>query len=90
MTAGYFAPLPPAKTGVADYAKTLFDALRTRGDVKIGAQDADIALYHVGNNQLHGAIYDRALAHPGGPAPRLPVRCRRQSRPGPWTEGATA
>jgi len=25
----------------------------------------DIALYHVGNNQLHGAIYDRALAHPG-------------------------
>jgi glycosyltransferase involved in cell wall biosynthesis len=65
MTVGYFAPLPPAKTGVADYAETLFDALRKHGDVKIGAQDSDIALYHIGNNNLHGAIYDRALTHPG-------------------------
>jgi glycosyltransferase involved in cell wall biosynthesis len=70
MTVGYFAPLPPAKTGVADYAEALLHALRKHGEVehgkvKIDARDADIALYHIGNNQLHGAIYDRALAHPG-------------------------
>jgi glycosyltransferase involved in cell wall biosynthesis len=65
MTVGYFAPLSPAKTGVADYAETLLHALRKHGDVKIGAHDADIALYHIGNNQLHGAIYDRALTQPG-------------------------
>ena len=64
MTAGFFAPLPPAQTGVADYADALLRALRKQGDVKVGA-DGDIALYHVGNNQLHSAIYDRALAHPG-------------------------
>jgi len=34
------------------------------GDVKIDS-DGDVALYHIGNNQLHSAIYDRALAHPG-------------------------
>jgi glycosyltransferase involved in cell wall biosynthesis len=65
MKVGYFAPLPPAPTGVADYAEALLHALRKRGEVKIDAHNADVALYHIGNNQLHGAIYDRALAHPG-------------------------
>jgi len=65
MTVGYFAPLPPAKTGVADYAEGLLRALRRHGEVRIDDANADVALYHIGNNQLHGAIYDRALAHPG-------------------------
>ena len=64
MTAGFYAPLPPAQTGVADYAEALLGGLRKHGDVKVDAA-GDIALYHVGNNQLHSAIYDRALAHPG-------------------------
>jgi glycosyltransferase involved in cell wall biosynthesis len=64
LTVGFFAPLPPAKTGVADYAEALLGALRKHGDVRIG-EPGDVALYHVGNNQLHGAIYDRALVHPG-------------------------
>jgi glycosyltransferase involved in cell wall biosynthesis len=64
LTAGFFAPLPPAPTGVADYAEALLRALREQGDVKVAAH-ADVDLYHVGNNQLHGAIYDQALAHPG-------------------------
>jgi glycosyltransferase involved in cell wall biosynthesis len=64
LTVGFFAPLPPAPTGVADYAQALLDALRQHGDVKVDAA-GDVALYHVGNNQLHGAIYDRALANPG-------------------------
>jgi glycosyltransferase involved in cell wall biosynthesis len=62
---GYFAPLPPARTGVADYAAALLAALRRHGDVAIRPRHADVALYHLGNNQLHRAIYERALAQPG-------------------------
>ena len=65
MTAGFFSPLPPAQTGVADYAEALLGALRKHGDVKIDAETSDVALYHIGNNQLHGEIYRRALAVPG-------------------------
>jgi len=64
MTVGYFAPLPPAKTGVADYAQALLGALRKHNVVEVNGS-ADLALYHIGNNQLHSAIYDLALAHPG-------------------------
>jgi len=64
VTVGYFAPLAPAQTGVADYAEALLVALRAYGEVKVG-RPGDIDLYHIGNNQLHAAIYDRALAHPG-------------------------
>jgi glycosyltransferase involved in cell wall biosynthesis len=65
VTVGYYAPLPPARTGVADYAAALLEALRQHGRVEPGARAADIGLYHMGNNQLHRAIYQRALAQPG-------------------------
>jgi glycosyltransferase involved in cell wall biosynthesis len=65
VTAGFFSPLPPARTGVADYAASLLRALRHRGTVEVAPARCDVALYHTGNNQLHAAIYDRALAHPG-------------------------
>lgn len=61
----YYAPLPPARTGVADYAAALLAALRRHGSVEPGGGGADIALYHLGNNQLHRAIHRRALAQPG-------------------------
>jgi glycosyltransferase involved in cell wall biosynthesis len=61
---GYFAPLPPARTGVADYAAALLAALRGHGTVEPNAR-GDVALYHLGNNQLHREIYRRALAEPG-------------------------
>jgi len=65
VTAGFFSPLPPARTGVADYAAALLKALRARGQVEIGDPDADICLYHIGNNHLHRDIYRRALERPG-------------------------
>ena len=65
MNVAYYAPLPPARTGVADYAAALLAALRRHGSVEPRARRADIALYHLGNNQLHGEIYRRALAEPG-------------------------
>ncbi len=64
MIAGFYSPLPPARTGVADYSQALLEALRKRGEVRANA-DGAVNLYHVGNNQLHGAIYERALAQPG-------------------------
>jgi glycosyltransferase involved in cell wall biosynthesis len=65
MTVGFFSPLPPAPTGVADYSSTLLTLLRSCGAVEIAPENCDVALYHVGNNTLHRDIYQRAIAHPG-------------------------
>lgn len=64
MKLGFFSPLPPARTGVADYSASLLRALRNSGDVELG-RDGDVNLYHLGNNQLHREIYQRAIAKPG-------------------------
>ena len=64
MKLGYFAPLPPARTGVADYADALLCALRPHADVAVNA-DGDSNLYQIGNNQLHRDIYRRAIERPG-------------------------
>jgi len=65
VTVGFDSPLPPARTGVADYAASLLTALRRHGTVQVNSRHADVRLYHVGNNQLHRDIYRRALARPG-------------------------
>jgi glycosyltransferase involved in cell wall biosynthesis len=65
MKVGFFSPLPPAPTGVADYSAALLAELRKHGDVSIADKNAEVALYHIGNNNLHRYIYLRALAHPG-------------------------
>ena len=64
MTAGFFSPLPPARTGVADYAAALVPALSELGRVRLNAH-GDVPLYHLGNNALHAGIYRRALERPG-------------------------
>lgn len=61
----FFSPLPPARTGVADYSAALLTELRKHGTVEVNATDADVALYHIGNNLQHREIYRRALEHPG-------------------------
>ncbi|HEY7338372.1 MAG TPA: glycosyltransferase family 4 protein [Bryobacteraceae bacterium] len=65
MRIASFAPAQPASTGVADYAATLNRALQRHCRIEPHARQADLALYHVGNNRLHQEIYRRALAHPG-------------------------
>ena len=65
MTVGFFSPLPPAPTGVADYSAQLLPLLRALGPVAIAPAQCDVALYHVGNNSLHREIYQRALTQPG-------------------------
>jgi glycosyltransferase involved in cell wall biosynthesis len=70
MTVGYYAPPPGSHSGVADYAEVLRTALQCFGRVEsaasnTGVNQADIHLYHLGNNRLHEEIYARALAIPG-------------------------
>jgi len=65
VTVEFHAPLPPARTGVADYAAALLAELRKHGRVEVAPSTGDVALYHLGNNALHGGIYQRALDAPG-------------------------
>ena len=69
VTVGFYAPMPPARTGVADYAAALEAELRRHGRVKMAPGvppgPCDVTLYHLGNNALHAEIYRRALERPG-------------------------
>lgn len=65
MRVSSFAPRAPARSGVTDYASALLNELRKSGPVAENTDDCDLALYHLGNNELHREIYARALATPG-------------------------
>ena len=65
MRTGFYSPLPPANTGVADYSAALIEAMRRIGRVDVNPVDSDVRLYHLGNNPLHREIYRRALEQPG-------------------------
>ncbi|HYL78297.1 MAG TPA: glycosyltransferase [Bryobacteraceae bacterium] len=65
MKVGFLSPLPPARTGVADYSAALLRAMGPLGDIEVDARDAEVFLYHLGNNQLHSEIYGRAIEKPG-------------------------
>jgi glycosyltransferase involved in cell wall biosynthesis/SAM-dependent methyltransferase len=73
MRLAFFSPLPPARSGIADYAEALLASLNPLAEVEVfsgGHQPFDparfdIALYHAGNNGHHGFVYETALRHPG-------------------------
>jgi hypothetical protein len=93
MSLLYFhSPLPPAETGIADYAFETLVRLNDQFDIVIvddgncrAAADAlllptipievwrdlrtrsrkGLDVYHLGNNQFHTGILERALGHPG-------------------------
>jgi len=71
MKVAYFSPLPPSRSGIADYSALLLPALRERVDVVLAepgkrAPAADVALYHVGNDpDEHGWIVDALRERPG-------------------------
>ncbi|MGD0136268.1 MAG: hypothetical protein ABSE57_29840, partial [Bryobacteraceae bacterium] len=54
----YFSPLPPARSGIADYSAALLDELKKLVDVEVfsskplsfNPKNFDVALYQVGNN----------------------------------------
>jgi glycosyltransferase involved in cell wall biosynthesis len=67
----YYSPLPPSRSGIADYSALLLPALRERVDVVVAeegkrAPAADVALYHVGNEpDAHAWIVDALNTRPG-------------------------
>jgi glycosyltransferase involved in cell wall biosynthesis/SAM-dependent methyltransferase len=73
MRIAFFSPLPPARSGIADYAEALLEQLRGLADVDAFAEapkefDAgayDVCIYQLGNNPHHEFVYDMALRHPG-------------------------
>jgi glycosyltransferase involved in cell wall biosynthesis/SAM-dependent methyltransferase len=73
MRAAFFSPLPPARSGIADYSEALIESLRHLLDLEVFSSAAqmfdparfDVAIYHVGNNGYHGFVYETALRHPG-------------------------
>jgi hypothetical protein len=56
MTVGFYSPMPPARSGIADYAASLLAGLRAHGSVELAPRRCDVALYHLGNNALHAGI----------------------------------
>jgi glycosyltransferase involved in cell wall biosynthesis len=71
MKVAYYSPLPPERSGIADYSALLLPALERRLDVIVArrgkkAPAADVALYHVGNDPDHHAwIVDALNERPG-------------------------
>lgn len=66
MKVAYFSPLPPSTSGIADYSALLLPALGRLVEVEAvrpgrtrPVADADVALYHIGNDpDAHGWILD--------------------------------
>src|SRR3954447_9564150 len=70
MRVAFFSPLPPARSGIADYSEALLRELRHCVDVEVLTAasphaNADIAVYQIGNNGYHGFVYESALRDPG-------------------------
>lgn len=73
MKLAYFSPMPPSRSGIADYSTLLLPALRERIDVEVAKAGAkkrprgtDAGLYHVGNDpDNHGWIVRALEREPG-------------------------
>jgi glycosyltransferase involved in cell wall biosynthesis len=68
MKIGLISPMPPDRSGVADYAAGLAEGLRRYAEIRLVNRPGpayDNFLYQVGNNPLHLAAYRGALARPG-------------------------
>ncbi len=73
MRLAFFSPLPPVKSGIADYSAALLDPLARMAQVEAFARKPaafdpssyGAVLYQLGNNPHHIFVYETALAHPG-------------------------
>jgi glycosyltransferase involved in cell wall biosynthesis len=68
----YYSPLPPERSGIADYSALLLPALQRLVDVDVVRRGrtrpvaADVALYHIGNDpEAHAWIVDALRRRPG-------------------------
>ena len=72
MKVAYYSPLPPERSGIADYSALLLPALGRLVELEIVRRGrtrpvaADVALFHVGNDpEAHGWIIDALRRRPG-------------------------
>ncbi len=73
MRAAFFSPLPPSRSGIADYSQALLEPLKRLVEIEVFSGAArefrpegfDLALYQIGNNPYHDFVYEAALRHPG-------------------------
>src|SRR5436190_6729626 len=73
MRVAYYSPLPPSRSGIADYSALLLPELEQRIDVVLARPGrfrrdpaAEVALYHVGNDaEAHGWIVEALRRRPG-------------------------
>lgn len=69
MRVAFFSPLPPSRSGIADYSAALVEPLGRLVDLAVNpaaaAREFDIALYQIGNNVHHAEAYEAALETPG-------------------------
>ncbi len=73
MKVAYYSPMPPSRSGIADYSALLLPELSKRIEVVVAQPGrfrrdpaADVALYHVGNDaEAHGWIVEALRRRPG-------------------------
>ncbi len=72
MRVAYYSPLPPERSGIADYSALLLPSLSRLVEVDVVRRGrtrpvaADVALYHVGNDpEAHGWIVEALRRRPG-------------------------
>jgi glycosyltransferase involved in cell wall biosynthesis/predicted SAM-dependent methyltransferase len=73
MRVAFFSPMPPSRSGIADYSAALAEPLARLVELDIfagppGGFDPsryDVRLYQIGNNPYHAFAYEMALEHPG-------------------------
>ena len=73
MKVAFFSPMPPERSGIADYSALLLPALRKRIEVQVvrrgrtrAPRGTDVSLLHIGNNpDAHGWIADALRRRPG-------------------------
>jgi glycosyltransferase involved in cell wall biosynthesis/SAM-dependent methyltransferase len=73
MRLAFFSPLPPVKSGIADYSAALLEPLKKHAETTVFAEAPrdfqsscfDAILYQIGNNPHHSFVYDQAMKAPG-------------------------
>ncbi|HLJ13531.1 MAG TPA: glycosyltransferase, partial [Bryobacteraceae bacterium] len=73
MRVAFFSPLPPQKSGIADYSAALLTELEklvtvetfTSAPTSFDPSRYDVVLYQLGNNPYHAFVYEAALQYPG-------------------------
>lgn len=73
MRIAFFSPLPPSRSGIADYSQALLERLARIADVEtftgrpanFDPARYDVAVYQLGNNPHHAFVYEMAIEHPG-------------------------